>query len=244
MEKMSAPKEDNVNILDSAANGTLLVDRAHAHIRDLIISGQLSAGNRLNEIELAKSLGVSRGPVREAIRRLAASGLATVLPNQGEGRSIGDETIRSLYELRESIEAMAAACAAERMTDTERKALDSMLKDHAAKLHENPSDAYPSGPPDWDFHQAVLRGSRNELAYRICAGDLRDLLALVRAGHSRSPGRNERALEEHRWIANAVIAGDADLARNLMSGHIRASFRIFMQIRDRANTTRSNPEEI
>lgn len=215
-----------------AKSGTLLVDRAHTYIREQIIAGVFGPGERLNEIELAKSLGVSRGPVREAIRRLAGSGLATISPNQGARVvKLDDATIRSLYEVRESMEATAAGCAAERMTQAERQALDEMLNEHAAKLKEIQSDRYPTGPSDWDFHLAILKGARNEIAFRICAGDLRDLLALVRAGHRHSPGRGERALQEHRWVADAIIAGNADLARTLMASHIRASYAVFMKIR-------------
>ena len=214
----------------SEKNGTLLVDRAHAFIREQVITGAFGPGERLNEIDLTKSLGVSRGPVREAIRRLVASGLATMLPNQGARVVQLDEvTIRSLYEIREATEAMGARLAAERMTQAERTALDEMLKEHAECLSKDQSDGYPAGPSDWDFHQAVLHGSRNEIAFRLCAGDLRDLLALVRAQHRHSPGRGERALQEHRWVADAIIDGNADLAQTLMASHIRASYKIFMK---------------
>lgn len=211
------------NSSDATEKGALLADRAHAHLREQIISGRLAPGARLSEVEIARQVGVSRGPVREAIRRLVASGLATQAPNQSARViELDEQRILSVYDVREAIESMAAACAAERMTEAERTALDDLLTAHSSALGDVP-DSYPSGPGDWDFHHLVLTGSRNSLAYRICVGDLRDLLALLRAGHRNIRGRGERALLEHRWIANAIIAGQADLARTLMATHIRAS---------------------
>jgi len=213
---------------ETSKDGVLLADHAYAFIRRQIVAGVFGPGMRLNEVELTKSIGVSRGPVREAIRRLVASGLASMVPNQGARVvQFDDQAIRSLYEIREATEAMAARLAAQRMTTAERNALDHMLKEHAATFAEQETGSYPSGPHDWDFHEAVLQGSRNEFALKLCAGDLRDLLALVRVQHRRVPGRGLRALAEHRWVADAIIEGNADLAHALMASHIRASYESF-----------------
>jgi DNA-binding GntR family transcriptional regulator len=85
------------------------------------------------------------------------------------------------------------------------------------------STSYPRGSADWDFHLQILQGSRNKLIWRICGDELRDMFSLLRSRHGSSPGRGQRALKEHRWIAEAIVAGDADLASTLMAQHIRAS---------------------
>lgn len=207
-----------------AREGGLLADRALAHIRELIATGRLAPGDRVNEVEVAAQIGVSRGPVREAIRKLTVSGLVTSEPNQGARVvHIDVPMIRTLYEVRESLESMSAGLAAQRMTDRERAALFEMLAEHEARMRDKGSNGYPAGPADWDFHLAVLRGSRNEIAWRICGRDLRDLFALLRARHSAQPGRGDRALLEHRWVAEAIRAGNADFASLLMAQHIRAS---------------------
>ncbi|HET8722065.1 MAG TPA: GntR family transcriptional regulator [Nitrospira sp.] len=205
-------------------DGRLLADTALAHIRKLIATAALGPGDRVNEVEIASQLGISRGPVREAIRRLASSGLVVSAPNLGSRVvQLDVPSIRALYEVREALESMSAGLAAKRMDASERVALQQMLDEHAAIMREKGSSTYPTGTSDWDFHLAIVNGSRNEVAWRICGNDLRDLLSLLRGRHGRRPGRGERALLEHQWIADAVIAGNADLASMLMAQHIRAS---------------------
>lgn len=207
-----------------ARDGGLLADHAIAHIRMLIASGQLAPGARVNEFEIAQQLGISRGPVREAIRRLSSSGLLVTEPNVGSRViALDDRHAFALYEVRETLEALAARLAAERMSDAEKRALTAMLDEHEQAMRAADLDAYPAGSADWDFHLAVLSGARNEVAWRVCGSDLRDMFSLLRARHGRSAGRGRRALQEHRWVADAIAAGHADLAALLMAEHIRAS---------------------
>jgi DNA-binding GntR family transcriptional regulator len=107
--------------------------------------------------------------------------------------------------------------------ETEKKALLEILDAHDAEMVAKPSSTYPSGSSDWDFHRAIFVGARNEIALRIGGSDLRDLLSLLRARHGHRPGRGRRALQEHCWVADAIAAGNADLASSLMAQHIRAS---------------------
>jgi DNA-binding GntR family transcriptional regulator len=162
--------------------------------------------------------------VREAIMRLSSSGLLVAARNIGSRVVSLDETAaRALYEVREALESLSARLAAERMTEAERRHLHQMLEAHTAAMAGKESDAYPAGSSDWDFHLAILEGSRNDVAWRICGNDLRDLFALLRAQHGKAAGRGRRALQEHLWISEAIINGEADLAGTLMAQHIRAS---------------------
>jgi DNA-binding GntR family transcriptional regulator len=205
-------------------DGRLAAERAVQHIRELLATGQLCSNDRVNEVEIAASLGISRGPVREAIQRLSSSGLLVAEPNMGSRVvNLNAEAAQALYEVRESLEALSAGLAAQRMTQSERRGLIEMLDAHEAAMIEHDSNAYPAGSSDWDFHLTVLKGSRNEVAWRICGKDLRDLLTLLRARHGKSKGRGKRALQEHRWVAEAILHGQADLASTLMAQHIRAS---------------------
>jgi DNA-binding GntR family transcriptional regulator len=204
--------------------GGLLADRALDYIRELIATDRLRSGDRVNELEVSQALGMSRGPVREAIRRLAASGLLVPEPNLGSRVvTLDAEAARALFEVREVLEAMAAGLAAVKMAGPEKANLMRMLDEHEAAMDAQESNTYPAGPADWDFHRAILRGARNEVAWRVCGNDLRDLLSLLRARHWRREGRGRRALLEHRWVAEAIVAGHADLASALMAQHIRAS---------------------
>lgn len=205
-------------------DGRLAADRALEYIRELLMSGRLCAGDRVNEVELAAGLGISRGPVREAIRRLQSSGLLIAEPNMGSRVvSLDEEAASALYEVREALESLSAGLAATRMTDAERRALVEMLDAHESVMVEQGVNVYPAGSADWDFHLTVLKGGRNEVAWRICGNDLRDQLSLLRARHGESKGRGMRALQEHRWIAEAIAGKEADLASTLMAKHIRAS---------------------
>lgn len=212
----------------------LLADRAAEHIRALIETGRLGPGDRLNEVEIAAHLSMSRGPVREAVRRFSSAGLVVSEPNLGSRVvELGEGTVRALYEVRESLESMAARLAAVRMSKPEKAQLVDMLDAHEARMRDGMSDTYPSGASDWDFHLAILKGSDNAVAWRICGNDLRDMFNLLRARHGRTPGRGQAALREHRHIAEAILSCDADLAGALMTHHIRNSFRNQIALRQR-----------
>jgi len=220
-----------VKIVDNKASdgidgrsGALLADRVLSYIRSEIYEGRISTGDRINELEISQKLGMSRGPVREAIRLLSSSGLLTYEANIGARVVSPDENgVAQLYDVREALESTAARLAAVHMTPVERETLMLTLDAHEAQMTEASSNSYPRGNADWDFHLLILRGSRNDVIWRICGDELRDMFSLLRSRHGSSPGRGRRALQEHRWIAEAVVAGDADLAATLMAQHIRAS---------------------
>lgn len=199
-------------------------ETAFDYIRKRIYDGQIGPGARINELEISQQLGISRGPVREAIRRMTSSGLLTFEPNAGARViTLTPERVAQLYDVREALEAKAAALAAELMTTEERQALIATLDAHQAQMTDDNSTSYPRGSSDWDFHLLVLKGARNEVIWRICGDELRDMFSLLRSQHGSSPGRGRRALEEHRWVAEAIERGHADLASMLMIQHIRAS---------------------
>lgn len=208
----------------SSKNGMLLADKVLSFVRSEIYEGRISPGDRINELEISQKLGISRGPVREAIRLLSSSGLVTYEANVGARVVSPDEDgVAQLYDVREALESTAARLAAIHMTQAERDTLIRTLDAHDAQMTEASSTSYPRGNADWDFHLLILKGSRNDVIWRICGDELRDMFSLLRSRHGSSPGRGRRALQEHRWIAEAVAAGDADLAAALMAQHIRAS---------------------
>ncbi len=218
------PSSGSVVTQPALRSAGLTADRALEYIRQLLATGRLTSGDRVNEVEIAASLGISRGPVREAIMRLSSSGILVAAPNVGSRVvALDQRSVLALYEVREALEGLSARLAAERMTDAERRGLSEMLDSHVAAMQGKELDAYPAGSSDWDFHLAILKGSRNEVAWRICGSDLRDLLSLLRAQHGKAAGRGRRALQEHLWVRDAIVAGESDLAGLLMAQHIRAS---------------------
>lgn len=219
--------ERTVNIEDAAGQierSRSLSEQAFAFIRRLIFEGTLRPGERINELDIAQKLGMSRGPVREAIRRMSSSGLVISETNLGTRVvQLSADDVAQLYDVREALEARAAQLAAEKMTAEERRGLLDTLDAHDAQMTEENSTRYPRGSADWDFHLMILRGARNDVIWRICGDELRDMFSLLRSQHGSSPGRGRKALQEHRWIAEAVDAGNGDLAALLMASHIRAS---------------------
>jgi DNA-binding GntR family transcriptional regulator len=241
---MGISVSSKVTALASArGDRTLLADKAVDHIRALIAAGHLGPGDRVNEVEIAMALEISRGPVREAVRRLAAAGLVVSEPNFGSRLvQIDEASIRSLYEVREALEALAARLATERMSLLKKRRLVEMLDQHEAAMDGIGSDAYPAGNADWDFHLAVLAGSGNAVAWRVCGNDLRDMFALLRRRHGRTPGRGKAALQEHRRVAEAILSEDADIAAALMAQHIRNSYRNLLALLRQEQETESGRE--
>lgn len=189
-------------------------------LRNLILEGHLASGERLNEVELAVRLGISRGPLREALHRLAAEGLITIVSHRGSFvRSFTVDDLQQLYEAREILEVSAARLAAVRRSDQEVAALEEMLRQSARSLDSgNASD-----PFEKDFHVALVSATRNEVLTDHVV-ELLGQLRLARARSGHHPARTRAAYEEHVDIARAVIDGDAETAAARMAEHLQRSF--------------------
>ena len=199
-----------------------LVDAITRQLETAIVSGELLPGAKLSEQGLAKTLGVSRSPLREAIRRLEGRKLIERTPNIGA--RVAELTPGDLYNLlvvREALEGMAARCAAEAMTDDEIARLRALLSDHARQEEVAAGAGYFQQGGDFDFHFQIIRGSRNDRLIAMLCGDLYDLLRVYRYRSSTKPGRTKKALEEHAAIIEAISARDGDRAEETMRRHLR-----------------------
>ena len=211
----------------AAADGVVTrADRVLASIQEQIVSGQLAPGSKLNEEELAAAHGISRGPLREALRRLEARRLVELIPNAGTRVvCLADADLRSVYDTREALEGMATRLAAARRTSDEVASLHALLDDHEAQLARDP-ERYWQEEGDLDFHYRIARASRSPvLESMLCT----DLYYLVRTYRRRTPGgegRAKRALLEHRRIVDALAARDGELAELLMRRHVGAAGRL------------------
>ncbi|NLZ43653.1 MAG: GntR family transcriptional regulator [Clostridia bacterium] len=197
-------------------------------LREAIITGQLPPGERLMEIQLAEELGVSRTPVREAIRKLELEGLVAMIPRKGAyvaGISLKD--LIEVFEIRGALEGLAAALAAERITDEE---LDEIER-HLVKAAEVIERADLNGMVELDtkFHSLLYKASRNErLAYTI--NNLREQIHRFRQTSLSYPGRMKVALEEHKAIVEAISARNPELARELAQEHVENAENSIMQV--------------
>ena len=185
-------------------------------IKHSILIGELKPGQALVETELAERLGVSKTPVREALKTLAGSGLVTMSPYRGAAvREVDRELARCVYDMRLLLEPVAAGrTAVVSSGDWSEAALALDRADQAA-------DAADRSLANRAFHRALYAGCGNPLLVKSL-DELRDQTALVSsAAWARQPSW-QREAQEHREILRTAQAGDANLVRELMRGHISA----------------------
>lgn len=187
-------------------------------LRDAIIRGILKPGERLMEVQLAEELGVSRTPVREAIRKLELEDLVVMIPRKGayvSGISLKD--IADVFEVRAAVEALAAGLAAERITAEELEELERILVKKAEIIEANDLDRLVE--IDILFHECLYQASRNAKLVQII-NNLSEQIHRFRSTSLASPGRMKEALEEHRKIVEAISERNITLAQTLAQEHI------------------------
>lgn len=204
-----------------------LADRAYAGLRHMMSRGELRPGARLVNRPLAKSLKVSQTPLREAIGRLVAEGVAEVIPGAGAFvRHVGAEELAQLYDLRELIEPFAAAAAARNASEGEIAELSRICAEWRKLASRRSGDDWVDQWTDGEerFHGLVLAASRNRYLKSITE-NLRLLTGafLVHRQLPRLMTAKSMAvtLREHVQIVDAVRARDADAAAELMRQHVR-----------------------
>jgi len=206
---------------DSLDNRTL-ADRAYDLIADAIVRGELKPDTRISEAALAKQFRISRGPLREALRRLEGRSLVVVRPNAGARVvSLSTRDVVELYEIRESLESLACQLATERMSDADLDALEALLFEHERDPSAGRASSRRAAAPD--FHTAVIRGSGSNQLINLLCGELFDLMRVYRYRSSGEQGRTETAFREHGEIVAAMRARDGDRAAMLMREHIKKS---------------------
>ncbi len=195
-------------------------------IQAAIVKGEIAPGSKISEPELARTYGISRGPLREAIHRLEGQRLLVRIPHVGARVvSLDYAELIELYEIRESLEGMACRLAAERMSKAEIDELRRVLD-----LHEQ-DDAFKAGrgyyqqEGDFDFHYRIIQGSGNKTLTQMLCGDMYQLVRMYRLQFSSIPSRPRQAFNEHHRILDAIADRDGELAELLMRRHIGASRR-------------------
>ncbi|NLW06924.1 MAG: GntR family transcriptional regulator [Clostridia bacterium] len=200
-------------------------------LREVIIKGQLKAGERLMEVQLAEELGVSRTPVREAIRKLELEGLVVMIPRKGAyvaDMSVKD--IADIFEIRAALESLAAGLACESITEEEMEELERMLIKFAECVHKGELEKLVEA--DTQFHEIVYRASRNKRLVQIIS-NLRENIQRFRAISMGMAGRMRETLEEHKRLVEAINARNVELARRIAREHIENSENKVMEaIRD------------
>jgi DNA-binding GntR family transcriptional regulator len=198
---------------------TSLAQQVYAVIAGEILTGKRTRGSPLLEQELARSLNVSRTPIREALRRLAGDGLVEIRLNYGAiVRSLSPLDVANIYDVREALECKAIELACVRFTDDDIATIEDLL----AKLGD-PTD--PRQRQRWNkfdaaLHDLIATRSGNELLAREIAR-FRDLMMLLRDQLSFSKGAVRLAAEQHAEIIAALKKRDPARSSMLMRKHIR-----------------------
>jgi DNA-binding GntR family transcriptional regulator len=199
-----------------------VVDLAYDRIRSLVVEGEILPGARLGQVELADQLGISRTPVREALRRLTGEGLVEFLPNRGfRAAGLGlDEVLRRL-EVRLLLEPGIARLAAERRGDEHLAALAAAIDREAAA-----ASRIAAHDASRDFHLALAQATGNPELVSVFSSlwivEVGRRLLAARAASAQWKGAD---VSEHQALLEAVSAHDGDAAARLMQAHIREALQ-------------------
>jgi DNA-binding GntR family transcriptional regulator len=209
---------------DLAPEALTLADRVFSEIQNAIVKGEIKPGSKMSEAELASRYGVSRGPLREALRRLEGRKLLTRIPHVGvRVISLSFAELIHIYQVREAMEGMAARLAAENMSPEEVQGLKALLAEHEKQAEFQEGRAYFQEEGDFDFHYRIVQGSRNEVLSQMLCGELYHRVRLYRYQFSVTEGRPQKAFGEHHRIIEAIEAGDGEMAEILMRRHISSA---------------------
>ncbi|MEO6085016.1 MAG: GntR family transcriptional regulator [Umezawaea sp.] len=186
-------------------------------LRELVLTGEIPPGERVNEVEVAQRLGISRGPLREAIRHLSSEGLLVLVPNKGAHVPVADaDEVRALFELRSALECAAADLAASRRTDEDVERLREVCALSRRDYHAGVKFPYRL---DLAFHQTLLDAARSpRIAEQVRLVQQR--VVLLRSVLEDDPPHQHASLDDHDALVEAVEAGDGHQAGRIMRRHL------------------------
>ncbi len=207
-----------------------LWQRAYDHLRQEIVSGRLQPGAELAEVALSAQLGVSRGPIREAIGRLAAEGLVTVRPRRGAVvRLLSKGEFLELYQVREALEIMAVRLAVPRLDADDFTVLQDLI-DTMGK-HAERCEVTEFFEANVAFHAHLVEASGNRMLQELYS-QLLSQMGRYRMRSLTLRGNLQRSVAEHAAILRAAKRGNAERAAHLMSEHIRVPQRRLKALTD------------
>ena len=208
---------------------------AYRKILDRIISGEMDGSEPLSERGLSDMLGIGRMPIREAIRDLARDGVLEIVPVRGTFvRAVTVEQIHELFDIRQSLECLAAQRAAELGPTPQLAEFRGALESSRTPLEgQDIDETYAVG---MEFHVELVRASRNALLIDIYMPLRVRYRTLMRLARFYDQDWVLKGIEDHLAILDAVEAGDGAAARTLMSEHLERSYQSKIKILDSMRT--------
>lgn len=201
-------------------------DRLREALADEIVTGSLPAGARLDEMGLAARFGVSRTPVREALKELAASGLVRIVAHRGaEVAPLSDDRVSQMFAAVAEVEAACAGLCVVTMSATERYELAALHDTCGEMVRKGDAERYHIA--NVAFHHAIHEGCHNRILVEI-ATSLRRRLAPLSRAQFRGDGRLALSFAEHDVIVQAILRGDRQRALEAMREHLAVVERAFL----------------
>lgn len=195
-----------------------LRELVYEELRTSILTGKIKPGTRLMEVDLAEDMGVSRTPIREAIRKLEKEGLVLIEPRRGAYASpISLKDIVDILEVRSNLEGLAASYAAERMNDAQKKELFELSR----RFHQAVIDGNAAGmiSNDTKFHHLIVEASGNKHLIQVVE-QLQELVLRFRYIYFTDFKRAEEMIPEHQQIYEQIVSGNGSKARWEAYNHI------------------------
>lgn len=204
-------------------------------LRQAILTGELKPGERLMEIHLADRLGVSRTPIREAIRKLELEGLVTMIPRRGaEVAQITEKSMNDVLEVRRALDALCVELACDRITDGELENLRQACDAFEAAVKTK--DAKKIAQADVALHDIIVRATGNQRLIQL-VNNLSEQMYRYRFEYIKDSRQHQNLIEEHRIIYRSIVNKDKETAATAARTHIDNQEKAIMrQIRlDREN---------
>ncbi len=198
------------NIFKGKKENKSLTSIIFEKIREDILMGKYARGEKIVEAKLAEELGVSRTPVREALKQLELDGLVDNIPNRGViVKGISKQDIQDIFTIRMAIEGIAVRWAIERMSENDLEALKEIFE--LMEFYTFKKDLEKIAELNTKFHETIYNATKSRYLEHVLK-DFQYFMKTTRYKSLRSPGRMESALEEHREVLNAFMKKDADAA--------------------------------
>ena len=188
-------------------------------LREAILKGELKPGERLMELQLASKLGVSRTPIREAIRMLEQEGLAVTMPRKGaEVAKISEKSLRDVLEVRRSLEELAIELACQRMTESDIKELEEAQEAFRAAIHS--ADAMTIAETDEHYHDIIYNGTGNNRLVQIL-NNLREQMYRYRVEYLKDENNYPTLMKEHKDIVEGLVRKNKTQVTETMHQHVK-----------------------
>lgn len=207
-----------MDLLDQKKENRSLTSIIFEKIREDILNGRYEPGEKIVEAKLAEELGVSRTPVREALKQLELDGLVENIPNRGViVKGISEQDIEDIYTIRMAIEGIAARWSVERMDDSELQGLKDIYE--LMEFYTFKKDVDKVFELNTRFHETLYKATKSRYLEHVLK-DFQIFIKSTRNESLKSEGRMEQALAEHKLIMEALTNRDVDQAVKYIVNHV------------------------